>query len=98
MPQRFVATKSETGDLLYIEVSGQQDKVYVGQPLLLVVAQTVIHEGNGEAFAAKYQQPLREGAEFDVLQRRDDWLNIRTPDGQSGWIRGKDVEIIAVRT
>ncbi|QDV49830.1 BatD family protein [Gimesia fumaroli] len=32
-PFRFVATKSETGDLLYVELAGKKDKVFVGQPL-----------------------------------------------------------------
>jgi len=34
-PLQFAAVKSETGDLLIVEVSEQQDKVYVGQPLKL---------------------------------------------------------------
>ena len=37
IPVRFVATKSETGDLLYAEVAGQQDKIYVGQALPLTL-------------------------------------------------------------
>ena len=32
-PISFVATKSETGDLLFVEIEGSQEKVYVGQPL-----------------------------------------------------------------
>ncbi len=36
-PLRFVATKSETGDLLLVEVTGQQQKIYVGQPLKLTL-------------------------------------------------------------
>lgn len=32
-PLRFVATKSETGDLLFVELTGKKDKVFVGQPL-----------------------------------------------------------------
>jgi len=34
-PIPFVATKSETGDLLFAEVEGDKEKVYVGQPLKL---------------------------------------------------------------
>jgi len=34
-PMQFVATKSETGDLLFVEVEGKKEKVYVGQPLEL---------------------------------------------------------------
>ena len=31
--QRFVATKSETGDLLFVDIEGGKEKVYVGEPL-----------------------------------------------------------------
>ena len=33
----FVATKSETGNLLFVEVAGGKDKVFVGQPLQLTL-------------------------------------------------------------
>ena len=36
-PLRFVATKSETGDLLFVEIEGDRDKVFVGQPLDLTL-------------------------------------------------------------
>ncbi|UUO04393.1 BatD family protein [Blastopirellula sp. J2-11] len=32
-PQRFVATKSITGDLLFVEITGGKEKVFVGEPL-----------------------------------------------------------------
>ncbi|MEJ7590377.1 MAG: BatD family protein [Planctomycetaceae bacterium] len=34
---RFVATKSETGNLLFVEIDGGKDKVFVGQPLELTL-------------------------------------------------------------
>ncbi len=34
---RFVASKSQTGDLLFVEIDGAKDKVFVGQPLLFVL-------------------------------------------------------------
>ncbi|MEZ6062848.1 MAG: BatD family protein [Planctomycetaceae bacterium] len=36
-PLRFVATKSETGDLLFVEVDGGGEKVFVGEPLELTL-------------------------------------------------------------
>lgn len=36
-PLRFVATKSDTGDLLFAEITGQQKDIYVGQPLKLTL-------------------------------------------------------------
>lgn len=35
--QRFVATRSETGDLLFVAIEGSQDKVYVGQSIDLTL-------------------------------------------------------------
>lgn len=32
-PFEFSATKSETGDLMFVEIEGEQEKVFVGQPL-----------------------------------------------------------------
>ncbi len=34
---QFRASKSETGDLLHVEVDGKQEKIFVGQPLDLVL-------------------------------------------------------------
>ncbi|MCA9159760.1 MAG: BatD family protein, partial [Planctomycetales bacterium] len=36
-PQQFVVTRSVTGDLLFVEVEGNRDKVFVGQPLDLTL-------------------------------------------------------------
>lgn len=36
-PFRISATKSETGDLMFAEVSGQQENLYVGQPIDLTL-------------------------------------------------------------
>ena len=34
---KFVATKSETGDLMFVEIEGSKDQVFVGQPLELTL-------------------------------------------------------------
>ena len=36
-PLRFVVSRSETGDLLFAEISGHYDKIYVGQPMDLTL-------------------------------------------------------------
>lgn len=36
-PIRIVSTKSETGDLLFAEVTGQKEQLYVGQPIELTL-------------------------------------------------------------
>ena len=88
---RYVAVPGLAVFLLCIASLGYQRSQMPTGDRGIAVAQTVIRESNGEAFAAKYEQPLPEGTAFDVLRRRGNWLDIRTPDGQSSWIRGKDV-------
>lgn len=36
-PLGFIGTRSEVGDLMYVEIEGKQDRVYVGEPLELVL-------------------------------------------------------------
>ena len=47
----------------------------------------VVRKGNGDGFEPAFAEPLSQGVEFSVLERRPGWLQIRLPDGKSGWIR-----------
>lgn len=61
----------------------------------VVTAQEVIvREAGGEAFAPRFEQPLRAGTEFAVVNRRADWLEIRLGDGRSGWIPSAEAQVV----
>ena len=48
--------------------------------------EVIVRKGNGEGFAPQFEQPLHEGVEFSVMEKRGDWLSIELPDGKTGWI------------
>jgi len=54
-----------------------------------------VRKGNGEGFEPQFEQPLHQGVEFSVIEQRKDWIHIRLPDNNSGWIRLNKVELIS---
>ncbi|WP_158261112.1 MULTISPECIES: BatD family protein [Pirellulaceae] len=67
-PIRFVATKNETGDLLFAEVTGQQKEIYVGQPLSLTLNLWVkpYHD-------AQYDITLSEENMWQLISEATNW-------------------------
>ena len=46
----------------------------------------MVRKGNGEGFEPQFAEPLSQGVEFRVLEKRPGWLRIRLGDEKTGWI------------
>ncbi len=55
---------------------------------VITQADVVARKGNAESYEPALNEKLSEGTEFRLLERRGDWLLIRLPGGQEGWITG----------
>jgi hypothetical protein len=53
---------------------------------VITQSDTVARKGNADNYEPAFNEKLSEGMEFRVLERRGDWLLIRLPGGQEGWI------------
>jgi hypothetical protein len=49
-------------------------------------ADVVARKGNSESYEPALNEKMPEGTEFRLLEKRGDWLLIRLPGGQEGWI------------
>ena len=51
----------------------------------------VARKGDADSYAPAFTEPLKEGAEFTLLERRGDWIHIRlrNDDQLSAWIRAE---------
>ncbi|SMP37919.1 Oxygen tolerance [Neorhodopirellula lusitana] len=67
-PIGFVASVSETDDLMFVEIEGKQDKVYVGQPLELVLKIWVQPYRDDEL-----DYTLTEAEVWNLISRRSAW-------------------------
>ena len=55
-------------------------------PRGVVTAEVVARKGNAETFEPAFTEPLLEGAEFWILERRGDWIRVRVGGDLDGWI------------
>jgi hypothetical protein len=65
------------------------------QPLVVVRRgdPVVLREGNGLSYPAATEERLRAGNEAVLLNRRGNWLHVRTARGQIGWIPTGTAEV-----
>jgi tetratricopeptide (TPR) repeat protein len=53
---------------------------------VVAASEAVARKGNAASFEPAFNEPLKDGAEFVVLEQRGDWLRVRVRDGLDGWL------------
>jgi hypothetical protein len=53
--------------------------------------EVIVRKGNAESYEPALTAPLGEGVEFRVIDSHGDWLLVRLPAGQEGWLKAADV-------
>lgn len=59
---------------------------------VVVVDRVVARKGNASSYEPAFTEPLPEGTEFRVLERRGDWLQFQLPGGPRGWLSSEAAE------
>lgn len=60
---------------------------------VVIQSQTIARKGNTASYEPAFNAPLPESTEFRLVERRGDWLLIRLPDGNEGWIENKSAVV-----
>ena len=61
---------------------------------VIIADDVAMHTGNGKSFAALPGSGLSQGMSVKVLQKRGNWLQVRSSDGAEGWIESDDLEVV----
>jgi tetratricopeptide (TPR) repeat protein len=56
--------------------------------------EVVARQGDGPNYPESFKEPLHAGTEFDLMERRPGWFQIRLSDGSTGWIPDDSAEMI----
>jgi tetratricopeptide (TPR) repeat protein len=62
------------------------------QPNAVVRVETTVYTADSENAAPRLSRPLPNGAEVVLLIERDQWSEIRLPDGRTGWVFASALE------
>jgi tetratricopeptide (TPR) repeat protein len=61
---------------------------------VITAKQVIARQGDGENYTPSFKEPLHEGTEFDLLEKRPGWFHIKLSDDSDGWIPEDDAELI----
>lgn len=60
---------------------------------VIVAQEAIARKGNATSYEPAFTEPLAEGAEFTVLDRRGAWLLIRLATGFEGWVKEEEAVV-----
>jgi tetratricopeptide (TPR) repeat protein len=61
---------------------------------VIVAEQVIARQGDGENYPASFTDPLHSGTEFEILEKRSDWLRIELSNGDQAWVPAHSAQII----
>lgn len=60
---------------------------------VVIIDDVVARKGNAESYDQAFTQSLSEGTEFVAVEYRGDWLLIRLPGANEGWVKREQVVV-----
>jgi tetratricopeptide (TPR) repeat protein len=61
---------------------------------VITAGQVIARQGDGPNYPESFKEPLHAGTEFDLMERRPGWLQIRLSDGSNGWVPDDSADLI----
>jgi tetratricopeptide (TPR) repeat protein len=58
---------------------------------VIVEHDVIARKGNGTTYEPAFTEPLLEGTEFRLSERRGEWSLIRLPGGEEGWVENETI-------
>ncbi len=61
---------------------------------VIIAGKVIARQGDGPNYPESFKEPLHAGTEFELLERRPGWFQIRLSDGSHGWIPDDSADLV----
>ena len=61
---------------------------------VVIAPQVIARTGDGQSYEPAFSDPLHAGAEFVLLDARNDWNHVGLPDGRQCWIPADSADLV----
>jgi len=61
---------------------------------VIISAEVVARKGDGESYQPSFKEPLHQGTEFILLEKRGAWWHIQLSDGRKCWLPERDADSV----
>jgi tetratricopeptide (TPR) repeat protein len=61
---------------------------------VITISEIVARQGDGQNYPESFKEPLHEGTEFELLERRPQWFHIKLYDDSDAWIPVDSAELV----
>ena len=65
-----------------------------GDVAVILAGEATARKGDGANYEPAFTEPLHAGAEFQVIERRGEWVQGALPDGRTFWVEANDLETV----
>lgn len=64
------------------------------RPGVVIAEEVVARKGDSASYEASFQDPLHAGAEFVLLEERNDWVHVKLTGEVECWLPARSVELV----
>ena len=61
---------------------------------VIIAKEIIARQGDGQNYPESFKEPLHEGTEFELLERRPQWFQIKLSDDSEAWIPVDSAELV----
>lgn len=90
----YIAVVTSATALVAISALFVLSKVAGGRSGVLVVESIEARKGPDHSYPRAFNEPIQDGLELRILERREDWIFVELPGGRKCWMPSSQIQVV----